>query len=128
VRLPGSSKRTDEDIAADAVRALQSNLLIPSDRIKVTVRDGWVTLEGDVEWQYQRDEAERAVRNLTGVVGVSDLITIRPRLSPSDVKAKIEEALERNAEMDARRIDEAERATWAAPGVRRVENNLAVAP
>ena len=149
VKLPGDSKRTDEDIAMDAVRALQSNLHVPRDAVKVTVRDGWVTLEGEVEWQYQRDAAENAVRYLPGVVGISNLIAVKPRVTPAEIKAKIEEALKRSAEMDARRVAvdvrdgavvlegsvrswaeraEAERAAWAAPGVRRVEDHIVVAP
>jgi osmotically-inducible protein OsmY len=149
VRLPGSSVRTDDDIAADAVKALQSNVLVPADRIKVTVRNAWVTLEGEVDWQFQRDEAERSVRNLRGVLGISDMITVKPHVSPEDVKQKIEDALKRSAEMDARRVDvqvhdgevvlrgnvrswyereEAERAAWAAPGVRRVEDLITISP
>lgn len=149
VRLPGSDQRTDEDIAAAAVKALQSNVLVPADAIKVTVRSGWITLEGEVEWRYQREAAENAVRYLTGALGVSNLITIKPRVTPTEVKQKIEEALRRSAETDARRVavevrdgevvlrgtvhswlerEEAERAAWAAPGVRRVEDLITVAP
>ncbi len=149
VKLPGSSTRTDEDIAADAVKALQSNVFVPADAIRVTVRDGWIILEGEVEWQYQRDAAENAVRLLAGVKGVSNLIEIKPRVSPAEVQRKIEDAIRRSAEMDARRVgvevrdgevvlrgtvrswaerEEAERAAWAAPGVRRVEDQITVAP
>src|SRR5258705_8929169 len=104
VKLPGSSERTDTDIAEAAVRALKNNLSVPDDKIKVTVRKGWITLEGEVEWQHQKTAAERSVRYLVGVKGVSNLITVKPRVTPTDIKMKIEEALKRSAEMDARRI------------------------
>src|SRR3954468_3777352 len=104
VRLPGSGQRTDVDIAAAAVRALKSNVSVPADKIKVTVSKGWVKLEGEVDWQYQKHAAERGVRYLPGVVGVTNLITVKPHVAPSEVKAKIEDALKRSAEMDAGRI------------------------
>jgi osmotically-inducible protein OsmY len=148
VKLPFSSQRTDPEIAAAAVKALEDRITVPHDRIKVTVRDGWITLEGDVDWQFQRAAAENAVRDLIGVKGITNLVTVKPSVSPVEVKSKIEEALKRTAELDAQRIkvevqdgqvilkgtvrawverEEAERAAWRAPGVRKVENQIAVA-
>jgi len=149
VKLPFSMERTDEDIARAAVQALESRITVPEDKIKVTVRNGWITLEGDVEWKFQREAAESAVRHLAGVKGVTDLITIKARVSPANVKAKIEDALKRTIEEDAKRItvettnstvilrgtvhswferQEAERAAWRAPGVTKVEDLITVAP
>jgi osmotically-inducible protein OsmY len=104
VKLPGAAERTDPDIAAAALNALKWNPSVPEDRIKVTVRNGWVTLEGEVEWWYQHDAAERAVHNLAGVRGVTNDLNIRTLVNPSDVKGKIEAAFKRSAEIDARRI------------------------
>lgn len=149
VKLPATSQRPDPDIARAAVEALRWNVLVPNDRVKVTVEDGWVTLEGDVDWNFQREEAERAVRKLTGVKGVTNLITVREQPAPSDIKKQIKEALERGAEFDAERINieveghkviltgtvrsfaerrDAERAALNAPGVTQVENRLTVDP
>src|SRR6202045_2847405 len=104
VRLPGSSERTDEDIARAALDSLRWNVLIPNDRIKVKVSKGWVTLEGNVDWQYQKSAAEKAVRKLYGVVGVTNLIELKPAVSKAEVKNSIEAALKRLAEVDANRI------------------------
>ena len=149
VKLPGSSERTDEDIAHDAVAALRNNVSVPDDKIKVSVSDGWVTLEGEVDWQYQKSVAEDAVRYLRGVKGVVNLITVKPVASPTELKQRIEQAFKRSAEIDARRVsvdvdggkvtlrgtvrswaerDEAERQAWAAPGVWSVENEIRVEP
>jgi osmotically-inducible protein OsmY len=149
VRLPSSSQRPDPDLAHAAVDALRWNILVPQDRIKVRVENGWITLEGEVDWYYQKEEAERAVRKLTGVKGVTNLVAVARRPAPSDVKQKIRSALERGAELDADRITvevegsrvvlrgtvraytekrDAERAARNAPGVTEVENLLVVDP
>ena len=97
-------QRTDPEIARDAVRELESHVSIPADRIKVTVKDGWVTLEGTVDWEYQKSLAQSAMKKLKGVSGVTNKIQVTPKASAAEVKSKIEEALRRSAELDARRI------------------------
>ncbi|TMB78468.1 MAG: BON domain-containing protein [Chloroflexi bacterium] len=147
VRLPSSAERTDEDLAKAALNALQWQAGVPADKIDVTVSHGWVTLKGEVEYGYQKREAERAVERLSGVRGVINLIRVKPGLSPTDLKQKIEQALVRNAELDAKRITvevqgskvilhgtvrsyaekkAAEEAAWAAPGVSEVENHITI--
>jgi osmotically-inducible protein OsmY len=149
VRMPSVDERPDPDIARDAVAALKSQLPISSENMKVIVKNGWITLEGEAEWQYQRQTAEKAVRRIKGVKGVSNAILLKPRAEPAEVKRKIQEALRRSAEIDANRItvearggevvlkgtvrswierEEAERAAWAAPGVVKVEDRIVVTP
>src|ERR1700734_3728556 len=100
VRLPAIDQRPDPDIAKDAVAALKSELPISHDRIKVIVKDGWITLEGAAEWQYQKTTAEIAVRKVKGVKGVTNVLTVKPKLEPSKLKRKIQDAFKRNAEVD----------------------------
>ena len=147
VRLQGADERPDPEIARDAVAALKTQLPISWEKIKVVVRNGWITLEGEVQWNYQRDTAHNAVRWLKGVKGVSNLILLKPAVAPSEVKRKIEQAFRRSAEVDANRItveangsevvlkgtvrswaerQEAERVAWTAPGVTKVDNRLVV--
>ena len=147
IHLPFSSERTDEDIARAAVNRLEWSVSVPRDRIKVKVSKGWITLEGNVDWQFQKTAAEEAVRNLVGVKGVLNHIDVKPQVSSTEVKSAIQEALKRSAEVDANRIavetegdkvilrgrvrswferEEAERAAWRAPGVRRVDNRITI--
>lgn len=148
VKITLGAKRSDEDIAHACVNALKHNALVPDEKIKVIVNTGRVTLEGEVEWHFQEEAALNAVRYLTGVLGVTNSIKIKTRVSPTDVKDKIKAAFHRSAEIDARKIDieshdgkvilkgsvrswaerdEAQEAAWAAPGVTAVENNILVA-
>ncbi len=147
VRLPSSSERTDADLAAAVLNALRWDAFIPAGKLNVTVSKGWVTLKGEVDFEFERRDAERAVERLSGVKGVSNLITIKPRLSPTDLKQKIEKALVRNAETDASHITvevqgskvilrgtvhayaekkAAEDTAWSAPGVSEVDNRITV--
>jgi osmotically-inducible protein OsmY len=149
VRLRNVDAKPDPEIAREAVAAIKSQLPYSWENIKVIVKDGWVHLEGEEEWQFQRDTAEKAVCRLRGVKGVSNLIKLKPRAQPSEIKRKIQEAFKRNAELDANRIvveakgsevilkgtvrswaelEEAERVAWSAPGVIKVENRIVVRP
>jgi osmotically-inducible protein OsmY len=149
IRLPAVDERPDPEIAREVVTALKNQLPFSHEGIKAVVRNGWVTLEGDVEWQYQRLTAERAVRPLKGVKGIINDIKTKPRVEPSDIKQKIQEAFRRSAEVDANQItvetsggevilkgkvrswierDEAERVAWRAPGVTKVDDRIVVSP
>ncbi len=147
VRFPGMPKVADDEIAKRAADILKWDAMVPEEKIQITVRNGFVTLKGNVEWQYQRTAAEDAIRKLSHITGVSNLIEITPRVEASDIKKKIEEALKRSAEAEARKIRVAvkdgtvtleghvdnwsermavENAAWSVPGVKRVEDKLVI--
>jgi osmotically-inducible protein OsmY len=147
VRLPVLDQRPDPDIARDAASALKAELPFSSENIKVVVKDGWLTLEGAVDWNYARERAENAVKRIRGVKGVTNAIALKPKVEPHEIRRKIEDAFRRSAELDASRItveangsevilrgtvkswaerQEAERAAWAAPGVTKVDNRVTI--
>jgi osmotically-inducible protein OsmY len=148
VRYPSERKNRDDEIAERAAQIFDWDTTIPSGKVTVKVEKGWVSLGGEVEWQFQRMGAETAVRKLSGVIGVTNQITIGPRIDATNVKHRIEDALKRNAELEADGIQVAvtggkvtlegkvrawhergvaERAAWAAPGVITVEDRLTIA-
>lgn len=147
VRLSPSYKRSDSDIAAAVQRAIDWKVVVPDDCIQPKVENGWITLDGEVQWKYQRKAAERAVRDLFGVVGVTNLVKVKPKIAPSDVERNIASALVRQAEREAKKLEikvdgsrvffhgkvhswaeyrAVQGAAWAAPGVSAVENKLTV--
>jgi osmotically-inducible protein OsmY len=146
VNIMGSYGRSDEQIAEAALSALEWSYSVPKD-VKVTVEKGWITLRGEVEWDYQRIAAKDSVSQLMGVCGVSNNISIKSKIQPADIKSRIEEALKRSAENESQKIsvlvkddkvtltgnvhslsesDDAAQAAWMAPGVMTVENNLKI--
>lgn len=148
VRLSGSGLLADDEIAKRVLQSLTWTATVPRDKVQVQVENGWVTLTGELEWQFQSNAATGAVRNLLGVKGVSNEITLKPRPAPADVKVRIEDALRRSAELEAKEIrvtvsgnevtldgkvrswyerGRAEDAAWMAPGVRLVVDHLSVA-
>lgn len=149
IEVKPSSARTDPDIAAEAVNAIKRELPFSADQIKVVVKNGRTTLEGEVEWNFQKEWAERAVRSIGGVTGVINLVRVKPKAAVGEVKQKIRDALVRNAQLDADRITveadggkvtlkgtvrswaermDAERSAWAAPGVTSVDNQIKIVP
>jgi osmotically-inducible protein OsmY len=142
-------QKTDAEIAESVLNALKWHSAVPEDKLKVKVDDGFVTLEGEVDWEYQRNSAKNAVSNLLGVKNVTNNIVIKPRLTPTDIKSKISEALHRTATVDAGKVsvdingtrvmlygsvksfaekDDIEDAVWCAPGVSTIESHLTVEP
>lgn len=147
VRLGGQHERTDTDIARAAVDVLKSRTSVPGDEIKVSVTKGWITLEGNVHWQFQKSAAYESVHHLAGVRGITNLITVKPLVQVGEIKSRIEAAFRRGAEVDSQKVkvetengkvtlrgdvrswserEEAERTAWAAPGVTQVENLILV--
>jgi osmotically-inducible protein OsmY len=147
VKLPSSAERTDDEIAMAAVNAIESDTLLEPKNLRITVEDGWITVRGEVEWNHQKTDAERLLRHLWGVRGVTNLITIKSRPTPDEIKSRIENAFIRSAELDAQGIsvevqgskailkgkvrswaerEQAERTAWVAPGITQVEDHLEV--
>ena len=147
VRFAGDKKTSDDQIARRALDVIAWDSTIPKDKIQIKVQNGFVTLAGEVDWFYQRDDAEAAVRKLTGVKGLSNEIKVKPQVRGTDIKQRIETALRRNAEVEADAIkvtvqegrvildgkvkawyerELAERTAWSAPGVISVEDRISI--
>lgn len=148
VRLSPQHRRSDTDIATAVEQALTWNTLVPAEQIRVTVDQGWVTLQGEVEWDYQRRSVDKAIRPLMGVVGISNEVAIKPKVTPADLRSRIGDALKRQVEREVKHLDikvdgstvtlrgsvnswqerdAAQGVAWSAPGVRVVINELQVA-
>jgi len=149
LNMPGMATRSDLEIAESAVYTLGQNVLVPPNRVQVTVDNGWITLDGEVEWQYQRHAAEDALKIMTGLRGITNKLRVRPAVKVGDIKSKIQNALVRSAQLDAKHIhiqinedvvtlsghvrslaekELAEVAVWSAPGITRINNNVVIAP
>ncbi len=147
IRYPAAKRTADDQIAKRVVDIINWQVSVPSDRIKVKVEKGWVTLSGEVDWHFQKVDAEKGVRRLSGVMGIANLIGLKPRVEAKDVKKRIEEALKRNAEIEAQNIrvivqggkvtldgkvdswaerQRVENTVWSAPGVLSVDDRLSV--
>ncbi|HEU0012587.1 MAG TPA: BON domain-containing protein [Longimicrobium sp.] len=147
VRLWAGTERDDTDIAHAAVNALAWNTWLPRDAVTVTVKNGWVTLEGSLDWQYQREDARATVAHLTGVKGVTNLTTVKATVAPAAVENSVKSAFQRSASIDANHVhvetiggrvilrgkvrswverDDAERAAWSVAGVTQVDNDLSI--
>jgi len=149
VRIPDIDARPDPDIARDVVAAIALHMPFGAKGIHATVKSGWVTLEGELEWNFERQSVENAARPIKGVLGITNLISVKPRVDASDIKKKIEAAFARSAAVDSGRVkvaalggavtltgdvdswserDEADRVAWLAPGVLTVEDRIVVTP
>lgn len=149
IKLPGDVRRGDTDIAQSVLSAMRFNVSVPYEKMQLTVESGWVTLDGEVEWQFQKTAAENALKYTMGIKGVTNRITVKPRINAADVKTKIESAFMRHAQLDANKIkveatdgkvvlrgsvrswrekEDAEHAAWSAPGVSKVESDVVVTP